>query len=179
MKSRKIPEPVFVTVRRGGLTMRGMIHLPEGASELRKVPMVLILHGFAGNRIGAGFSNAELSRRLAAAGIASIRMDFLGSGESDGRFEDMSVFTELADAEAILKYVKKQPFVDLHRIAVPTLIIHGSVTEEMAAKAAAQFNAHRPRSQQIAQWKLRSEPLPRTATGKLQRWILEKEEEAK
>lgn len=61
---------------------------------------------------------------------------------------------------------------------LPTLIIHGSVTDEMAARAAAQFNAHRPRSQQIAQWKLRSEPLPRTATGKLQRWILEKEGEA-
>jgi dipeptidyl aminopeptidase/acylaminoacyl peptidase len=139
MKSRKIPEPVYVTVRRRGLTMRGMIHLPAGASELRKVPMVLILHGFTGNRIGAGFSNVELSRRLAAAGIASIRMDFLGSGESDGRFEDMSVFTELADAEAILKFVKKQPFVDLRRIAVHGMSQGGLEAALLAGRHPADF----------------------------------------
>jgi len=60
---------------------------------------------------------------------------------------------------------------------MPTLIIRGNVNADEAAEAVAQFNASRPRSQQIMKWRLRSEPLPRTATGKLQRWILEKEGE--
>jgi pimeloyl-ACP methyl ester carboxylesterase len=112
--------------------MRGMMHVPSGADETHRVPVVLILHGFAGNRIGTGFSNAELSKRLAAEGIASVRFDFLGSGESDGRFQDMSVLTELQDAESILDFARRQPFADPGRIAVHGMSQGGLVAALLA-----------------------------------------------
>ena len=74
---------------RNGLKMRGLLHIPEAASETNQVPAALVLHGFMGHRIGTAFSNAHLSKAIADAGIANLRLDFIGSGESDGNYEDM------------------------------------------------------------------------------------------
>ena len=101
-----------------GLKMRGFIHIPRGADAKNKVPMVLVLHGLMGNRIGCGKSNSAFSTLLCEHGIASARFDFIGSGESDGDHIDMSILTELSDAEHILKYVQGLDFVDTCRIAV-------------------------------------------------------------
>jgi hypothetical protein len=106
-----------VEFERGGITLRGMLHLPRGASA-RPVPGVVILHGFTGNRIGSGFVYVKTSRALAKIGVASLRFDFAGSGESDGRFEDMSVLTELEDARAAVDFLSKRDGVDPTRLGV-------------------------------------------------------------
>jgi dipeptidyl aminopeptidase/acylaminoacyl peptidase len=105
----------FVEFERGGITLRGMLHFPAGAGP---APGVVILHGFTGNRIGNGFVYVKTSRALAAAGIASLRFDFAGSGESEGRFEDMSVLTELEDARAGLEFLSGREGVDPARLGV-------------------------------------------------------------
>jgi len=104
-----------VEFERGGITLRGMLHLPGSA---RPAPGVVVLHGFAGNRIGSGFVYVKVSRALAEAGVASLRFDFAGSGESDGRFEDMSVLTELDDARAGLGFLGRCEGVDPGRLGV-------------------------------------------------------------
>lgn len=103
---------------RNGLKMRGLLHIPEDTSEENKVPAALVLHGFMGHRIGTAFSNAHLSKAIADVGIANLRLDFIGSGESDGNYEDMSILTELDEAEIQLEFLKSLPFVDSDRIAV-------------------------------------------------------------
>lgn len=80
-----------------------MLHLPESDSY----PLVLIFHGFQGNRIGSSAHLVDLARHLAEAGIAAGRFDFIGSGESDGRFEDMTVSGELQDLYHIVADVKQ------------------------------------------------------------------------
>jgi hypothetical protein len=104
-----------VEFERGGITLRGMLHMPGGEGA---APGVVILHGFGGNRIGNGFAYVKTSRALAAVGIASLRFDFAGSGESDGRFEDMSVLTELEDARAALEFLSRREGVDPERLGV-------------------------------------------------------------
>ena len=44
-------------------------------------------------------------------GIASIRFDFNGHGESEGDFKDMTVPNEIEDAKMVYEYVKALPFV--------------------------------------------------------------------
>ncbi len=124
---------IYVECPRDDLTLRGMMHVPEGADEDHKVPMVLIFHGFTADRNEALFVHTALSRALCDAGIASLRFDFAGSGESDGDFSDMSVFTEVRDAEAILDYAKKLDFVDLDRIALHGMSQGGVVASLTAA----------------------------------------------
>jgi len=104
-----------VEFEREGVTLRGMLHLPESP---RPAPGVVVLHGFTGNRIGNGFVHVKVSRALAEAGVASLRFDFAGSGESDGLFEEMSVLTELEDARAGLDFLGRCEGVDPERLGV-------------------------------------------------------------
>ncbi len=71
--------------------------------------MAIIFHGFTANR------NTSLLREIANSlrdeNIASVRFDFNGHGDSDGKFENMTVLNEIEDANAILNYVKTDPHV--------------------------------------------------------------------
>lgn len=85
--------------------MRGFFHIPS----LKQFPVCLIFHGFTGSKTGTKFSYVQLSRMLEAKGIGTLRMDFLGSGESDLNFKDMTFDDELSCARIILEEVKKMP----------------------------------------------------------------------
>ena len=80
-------------------TLRGFFHKPNQD----KHPFCLIFHGFTGQKTGTKFSYVQLSRMLESKGIASFRFDFLGSGESDGNFVDMTFQDELSCARVILE----------------------------------------------------------------------------
>lgn len=83
--------------------MRGFFHKPL----LEKFPVCIIFHGFTGCNTGTKFSYTRLSRMLEKQGIGTIRMDFLGSGESDLEFKDMTFQNELECAEIVLEEVLK------------------------------------------------------------------------
>lgn len=122
----------FATCESNGLTLRGMLHVPEGREG--KLPMVVLFHGLFDDRSEINFVHTELSRRLCEAGIASVRFDFAGSGDSDGKFEDMTVSREVADGKAILDYVKTLEFVDLDRVAIHGLSMGGCVASMVAGE---------------------------------------------
>jgi len=119
-----------VELQSNGLTLRGMLHVPDGASQ--KVPMVCIFHGFTGNKMEPHFIFVKLSRMLEANGIASVRFDFAGSGESDGDFVNMTISKELLDAKNILDYAKSLDFVDKSSIGVVGLSMGGAVSSMLA-----------------------------------------------
>jgi alpha/beta superfamily hydrolase len=95
-----------VEIQSRNLTLRGMLHIPEGVSG--KVPIVCIFHGFTGNKMEPHFIFVKLSRMLEARGIASIRFDFGGSGESDGDFIDMTISHELEEAIDFFKFYQEK-----------------------------------------------------------------------
>lgn len=99
-----------------------------GAGE--KCPMVIICHGFGGNRDGG--IPRMIGEQLPAKGIASVRFDFNGHGESEGEFRDMTVPNEVEDAKCVFRYVSTLPFVDPERIAILG-ISQGGVVASMAA----------------------------------------------
>jgi alpha/beta superfamily hydrolase len=66
-------------------------------------------------------------------GIASLRFDFAGSGESDGDFRDMTLTGELLDANKILDYARTLSFVDKDRISVVGLSMGGAVASMLCA----------------------------------------------
>lgn len=115
-----------------GLTLRGMLHMPDGASG--KVPAVLIFHSFTGNKTEAHFIFIKLSRMLEKMGIASIRFDFGCSGESDGDFIDMTLSGEIEDACNILDYARKIENIDTTRIGAIGLSMGGAVASALAGK---------------------------------------------
>lgn len=114
-----------------GELIAGTLHLPDGRS---RCPGVLLLHGFAGQKAEANFIFVELSRHLASAGVASLRFDFRGCGESRGAFENMSPLEELSDSTAALHELKSVSRVDSRRIGVVGLSMGGLVAALLAAR---------------------------------------------
>ncbi|AEG41074.1 alpha/beta hydrolase [Lactobacillus kefiranofaciens] len=94
-----------ITIQRDGLTLVGDREEPFGEIY----DMAIIMHGFTANR------NTNLLKEIAAnlrdENVASVRFDFNGHGESDGKFENMTVCNEIEDAKAILQYVRTDPHV--------------------------------------------------------------------
>lgn len=119
-----------VEIQSREFTLRGMLHRPEHSTG--KVPLVVILHGFEGNKMGPHFIFVKLSRLLEQKGIASVRFDFAGSGESDGEFIQMTLTGELEDAYNILDYAKSLEFVDQQKIAVIGLSMGGAIASMLA-----------------------------------------------
>lgn len=57
-----------------------------------------------------------LPRVLEANGIACLRFDFYGCGESDGEFEEMTFTGLLEDTQDVYEWLKGQDFVDTDKI---------------------------------------------------------------
>lgn len=126
-------QAVTLTVR--GLTMRGMMHLPEAAvSSAKPVPAAVLFHGFTSNKLEKHRMFWKLSRALEEQGIASFRFDFLGSGESDGDFEEMTVSGEIEEAHAVLDYVRSRPEIDAGRVMLLGMSMGGLVASVVAGE---------------------------------------------
>lgn len=70
----------------------------------KNCPIVIICHGFTGNRNGG--LERGIAQELEAQGIASIRFDFNGHGESEGDFQQMTVPNEIEDARHVYNWIK-------------------------------------------------------------------------
>lgn len=121
----------FVQFTVHGQTVYGMLHAPE---ETAKAPAVAMCHGFTGNRIETHRLFVKMARCLAANGIAALRFDFRGSGESEGDFEQVTVSGEIDDALAALAFLRQQPEVDDNRIGLIGLSLGGCVAACAAAR---------------------------------------------
>lgn len=74
-----------------------MLHLPEVEPPF---PALALFHGFGGTRVEPHRLFVKISRLLAREGVASLRLDFRGSGESEGDFQSMTLSGEIKDAKA-------------------------------------------------------------------------------
>jgi uncharacterized protein len=123
--------------------LRGMIHRPAGRAGRRGVPAVVFFHGFTSDRMESHWIFVKCSRALARAGIASLRFDFFGSGESEGDFTEASLQSEMSDAMAAVEFLRRQRGINPHRLALLGMSLGGAV---------AAMIAHRARVQSLVLW---------------------------
>lgn len=112
----------------------GVLHLPPEAEG--PVPAVLFCHGFTGHQMENHRLFVTLARRFAAAGIAALRVDFRGSGNSWGEFSFMSIETEVADALAALRFLRADERIDAQRVGVLGISLGGCVAAITSGRAA-------------------------------------------
>ena len=89
---------------------------PTGADGQR-FPLVVMAHGHGGSRKEAG-SFDSVANDLAARGVATIRMDFPGCGDSSESFANNNLSNMLADILASRDYAISQPQVDASRVGL-------------------------------------------------------------
>ncbi|MFQ3611847.1 MAG: alpha/beta fold hydrolase [Fimbriimonadales bacterium] len=108
-----------------GKRMAGVLHLPSGRG---RVPAVLMSHGFTGNKTETHRLFVHTARLLAERGMMVLRYDFLGSGDSEGLFEEMTIRGEVEDCLNALSYLRAQRRTDPERIAMLGFSLGGCVT---------------------------------------------------
>lgn len=88
--------------QRNGMKIYGELFIPDRTSPM---PLVILAHGFGGNRGGVKGYAAAFAER----GIAAYIFDFIGGGDhikSDGKMTEMSVLTEAEDLIVIFDNLK-------------------------------------------------------------------------
>lgn len=88
--------------------LAGIVCWP-GVAEGETVPIVILMHGFMSDKQSRVIG--DIAEKLMVKGIASIRFDFNGHGESDGEFGNMTVANEIEDAAKVYEYVRSLDFV--------------------------------------------------------------------
>lgn len=84
----------------------GVLHLPDRTPSA----CVVACHGMGASKDSDKY--LMLSRELPPRGLALARFDFRGSGESGGLYRDATIATRIADLEAVLDQLSKQPELD-------------------------------------------------------------------
>jgi alpha/beta superfamily hydrolase len=112
-----------------GIRIAGILDLPELPVA---APAVVILHGFGGNKENSGIW-AEMLNPL---GIATLRIDFSGTGESGGKFEDKTITGLIDDTISSLNYIVDLPDIAKDKLGVIGHSLGAAVAILSAAKDA-------------------------------------------
>jgi alpha/beta superfamily hydrolase len=115
-----------------GLKLHGMLHLPAASG---RVPCVVFLHSYTGNRMEDHCLFVKAARDFCANGLACLRFDFRGSGESQGSFAEITVDGEIDDALHALEYLRGVGSVDLGRLGLVGFDLGGSIAASIAARS--------------------------------------------
>mgnify|MGYP000902251976 FL=1 len=97
------PKNIEIPGTRGNIP--ATIQLPAKSARGEGLPLVVLCHGFTGNRQGDGHF-APLAEDLAAHGIATVRLDFAGCGDSTEPYANYTLANMAADVDSVIGYMQ-------------------------------------------------------------------------
>lgn len=134
----------FVWIPAGDHMIPGILALPKAGGAARSYPAVLMLHGFASHKDEVGDMYLREARALAERGIASLRIDFAGTGDSQQPYTANTWTGMVADAVAAYDWLVASPRVVDDRVGV--------LGFSMGSKVGLGLLAERPEVVAFASW---------------------------
>ena len=138
MDEQNLPYTVEVTsYENDGRTVPAIVTLPKGEE---KVPAVVLAHGHGGSKDeNVGFGGLAVA--LAKAGIATIRMDFPGCGDSTASFHDNTMTNMISDTLKAVEVLGDYPTVDTGKLGILGYSMGGRIASEIVGTKTNPFSA--------------------------------------
>src|SRR5690554_1481305 len=104
-----------ITIKSDKYDIPAVISYPNRGNQF---PAVILCHGTASNKDEVGNLFVKLADSLSEKGIASIRFDFAGCGDSHAKQEDLTFFGEVVDTEKVYSYCRQDEKIDAKKIGI-------------------------------------------------------------
>lgn len=135
------PDEFYLTVKGEAYDIPAILSLPRATVSnttqrpASRVPAVLLLHGTASQKDEVGGLFASLAARLRSQGIASLRIDFAGTGQSPVDYEQYTLFGSVRDSLTALAFLQQHPRIHDDRIAVLGFSQGGLIAQRLITSA--------------------------------------------
>jgi dienelactone hydrolase len=124
------PTETAVSIPSDGHQIPGVLALPS--ADEGPFPAVLMLHGYGSEKNEVGAMYSRLAEALAARGVASLRIDFAGMGESVASTLDYTWDSQISDAATALDRLVSQASIDPARVGVQGFSLGSMVAAHLA-----------------------------------------------
>ncbi len=114
-----------------GQKLHGVLHFPRSGV---RPPIVIMAHGFTDDKTGDNRLFVKFARKIAPRGLAVLRFDFAGSGDSEGDFAEITPRSEIEDLRSAIDFVCTLPGIDTHFISLLGYSLGGAVSIYAAAE---------------------------------------------
>ena len=119
-----------VNIKNNNRTIPASVMIPKGKGPF---PAVVMNHGHGSSKEEHG-GFTSLSKALLKEGIATIRMDFPGCGESKESFAENYISNMVSDSNASLKYLLENYHIDKDRLGIIGYSMGGRIALEIIEK---------------------------------------------
>jgi dipeptidyl aminopeptidase/acylaminoacyl peptidase len=128
-----------ITIRSGDADLAATLHYPTNENEsvqpgCERWPLLIICHGFIGNRVGVDRLFVKAAREFSAKGFLVLRFDFAGCGESTGDYGSGGLDAMIEQTRKVLDYATSIDCVDLSRVILLGHSLGGATALLTAAK---------------------------------------------
>ncbi|MDR1910069.1 MAG: alpha/beta fold hydrolase [Spirochaetaceae bacterium] len=106
-----------VSLDAGTYQIPAVVTTPQGGAD-RAFPAIVMLHGYGSNKDEAGNGYKIAAPELAKKGIASIRIDFMGYGDSAVDHAEYTIDVGVREAGIAADYIAALPGIDPARIGI-------------------------------------------------------------
>jgi uncharacterized protein len=113
------------------------LHYPTSQNsqeQLSRYPIVIICHGFLGNRIGVDRLFVQAGRKFASQGYMVLRFDYGGCGESTGDYGSGGLDILITQTMRVIDYALSLDCVDLNNVTLLGHSLGGAVAVLTAAR---------------------------------------------
>jgi alpha/beta superfamily hydrolase len=120
-----------ITLENQGEKIFGILHRPLHA---RRAPAVIICPGFAGTKCGKFRIFVTLAKELAKQGIAVLRFDYRGAGDSEGEFHEITLEGKINDTLKCLDFLAADSLIDSSRVGILGRSLGGAIAVLVARR---------------------------------------------
>ena len=99
------PQDVQIPGTRGSIP--ATVQMPGKLARGGNVPLAVLCHGFTGSRVGDGHFE-PLAAQLAEQGIATVRLDFAGCGDSTEPYTEYTLANMAADVDSAIAWMQEE-----------------------------------------------------------------------